>query len=302
MEWDSKAVEAFIQMPLSGLAKSMAKVFAEKKARKNKSSKVTMKEIEATKKVYFESVPEDVRRKEWEKRVKEGETDLMQKVEKEAREILAAEVDLFDVDLCHAQYFRCGSQVIEVRDIKKKIEKKLQEMKVSEMVADMLHDDERILPHHRVTFSISACPNACTGPEAREFGIHGTCIPVITDAECTQCYSCVKKCPDAAVVLIHGRPVIDFSKCKICEACVKVCQSGTLTSGKRGYRLMVGGGFGRHFKLGYEIFRNASEEELFNAIESCISIIKEKAVGEESITAILTRTGIAPVFEKIYGK
>src|SRR3972149_4959373 len=171
MEWDSKAVDAFINMPLSGLAKSMAKVFAEKKARKNKSNQVTMKEIEATKKVYFESVPEDVRRKEWEKRVKEGETDLMQKVEKEAREILETEVDLFDVDLCHAQYFRCGSRVIEVRDIKKKIEKK-------------------------------------------------------------------------------------------------------------GYRLMVGGGFGRHFKLGYEIFRNATEEELFNAIDACISIIREKAVGE----------------------
>ena len=54
MEWDSKAVEAFIQMPLSGLAKSMAKVFAEKKARKNKSSKVTMKEIEISLTKHFD--------------------------------------------------------------------------------------------------------------------------------------------------------------------------------------------------------------------------------------------------------
>ena len=46
----------------------------------------------------------------------------------------------------------------------------------------------------------------------------------------------------------------------------------------------------------------AAKEELFNAIDACISIIREKAVGEESITAILTRTGIAPVFEKIYSK
>lgn len=121
MEWDSKAVEAFIQMPLSGLAKSMAKVFAEKKARKNKSSKVTMKEIEATKKVYFESVPEEARKKEWQKRIAEGEKDLMATMEKEAKEILASDVDMFDVDLCHAQYFRCGSQIIEVRELKKEI-------------------------------------------------------------------------------------------------------------------------------------------------------------------------------------
>lgn len=300
MEWDSKAVEAFIQMPLSGLAKSMAKVFAEKKARKNKSSKVTMKEIEATKKVYFESVPEEARKKEWQKRIAEGEKDLMATMEKEAKEILASDVDMFDVDLCHAQYFRCGSQIIEVRELKKEIEKKLRDLKVTEMVADMLHDDERILPHNRVTFSISACSNGCTGPETKEFGIHGTARPVVTDAECTQCYACVLRCPDNAVLIIDGKPRIDYGKCKICEACVRACPQGVLETEKKGYRIMVGGSSGRHHKIAHELYKIADKDTLFKAVEAGINVIKEHAIGEESITSIVERVGVSPIFDKIY--
>ena len=300
MEWDSKAVEAFIQMPLSGLAKSMAKVFAEKKARKNKSSKVTMKEIEETKKVYYESVPEVVRRKEWEKRIKEGEADLMEKVEKESREILATNVDLFDVDLCHAQYFRCGSQIVEVRELKKEIEEKLRKLNVTEMVADMLHDNERILPHHRVTFSVSACSNGCTGPETKEFGIHGVAKPVVTDAECTECYACVLRCPDNAIIVMNGKPKIDYGKCKICEACVRACPQGVLKTDKKGYRIMVGGSFGRHHKVAHELFKIADKETLFKVIDAGIKVIREQAIGEESITSIVDRVGVAPIFEKMY--
>lgn len=300
MEWNSQAVEEFIQMPLSDSAKSMAKVFAEKKARQNKSEKVTVKEIEATKKVYYASVPEEVRRKEWEKRIKEGESDLMEKVEKEAREILDKEIDLFNIEMCHAQYFRCGSQIAEVRKLREMIKAKLQEMKVTEMIADMLGADQRILPHDRITFSISACPNSCTGIETKEFGIYGTSVPVVTDIQCSECYACVEKCPDNAVLLIKGAPQIDYEKCKLCEACVRVCPTGTLGSEKTGYKLMVGGGFGRHFKMGFELFNVATEKELIKSIEACIEHIKENARGEESITSILTRTGVAPVFKKIF--
>lgn len=300
MEWEPQAEQAFIKMPLSDMAKAMAKVFAEKKARFNKSSKVTMKEIDATKRVYFGVVSEESRLKEWDKRIKEGEADLMEKMEKEARDILAKEIDMFDIDLCHAQYFRCTSQIAEVRQLAAKLKKRLQELKVSEMVADMLHDDERILPHNRISFSISACPNSCTGTAHKEFGIHGTAIPIVTDVECSQCYACVNRCPDNAVLLINGKPKIDYGKCKICEACVKVCPTGTLGVEKRGYALTVGGAFGRHHKVGYEIYRVATEAELFSALEKSIQFIKEKAIGEESITSILTRTGIAPIFEKIF--
>jgi dissimilatory sulfite reductase (desulfoviridin) alpha/beta subunit len=300
MEWDEKAVGEFIKLPLSDGAKSMAKVFAEKLARKNKSSKVTMKEIDGTKKVYFAQVTEDVRMKEFQKRIAEGETDLMQRMEKEAREILATDIDLFDVDLCHAQYFRCGSQIIEIRELKREIEKKLKELKLTEMIADMLHDDERILPHHRVGISVSACMNGCTGPEHRNFGVSGASRPVITDANCIECMACEERCPRNAIAVHDAKPVIDIAACDCCEACVKVCPNAVIVSEKKGYKIFVGGSTGRFHQPGHELFKLADKETLMKALESSIKTIKEQAVGEESLTHIINRVGVAPIYQKIY--
>jgi len=158
MEWDSKAVAEFIRMPLAKSAKENAKVQAEKFARKNRSDQVTIKEIEQAKKIIYEDVPEAVRFKELDRRVAEGEKGLNKKLEKEAREILAREIELFNVEMCHAQYFRCRSQIIDVRDTKRQVDKKLRELKVTEMVADMLPDERAYHgtpPFYSVDFRLS---------------------------------------------------------------------------------------------------------------------------------------------------
>lgn len=300
MEWDSKAVAEFIKMPLAKSAKENAKVQAEKFARKNKSDKVTLKEIEQTKKVIYGDVPEAVRLKELDKRVAEGEKDLKEKLEKESREILAREIDLFNVEMCHAQYFRCRSQIIDVRDIKRRVDKKLRKLKVTEMVADMLPDDERIMAHHRFTVSISGCPNACTAPEVRPFGVHGISRPmIVAGVECTQCWACVDRCRRGAIVIRDGGPKINVHLCDMCENCVKVCPTGKLVSERKGFRILVGGKFGRFHQVGYELYKMANIDELMAAIEASIKTIKEEAVGEESLTSIINRIGVMPIFEKL---
>ncbi len=138
MEWDSQAVDEFIRIPLSTSSKQQVKVFMEKVARKNRSDKVTLKEVEETKKVYFAGVPEEVRIKEFDRRIAEGETDLRQRMDQEARDILAREIDMFDVELCHARNFRCQNQNIEVRELKKELEQKLRDLKLTELIADLI--------------------------------------------------------------------------------------------------------------------------------------------------------------------
>jgi copper ion binding protein len=302
MEWDSRAVAEFIRMPLAKSAKENAKVQTEKYARKNKSDRVTLKEIEQTKKVIFGDVPEAARQKEMDKRVAEGEKDLREKVEKEGREILARDIELFNVEMCHAQYFRCRSQIIDVREAKREVEKKLRELKVSEMVADMLPDDERIMAHHRFTVSISGCPNACTAPEVRLFGVHGISKPMITDAKCSECWACFERCRRGAIVIRDGSPRINTHLCDMCENCVKVCPTGKLVSEKKGYRIMVGGKFGRFHQVGYEVYKIADKEQLMAAIEAAVQTIREEAVGEESLTSIINRVGVMPIFKKLLQK
>jgi hypothetical protein len=58
MEWDQAAADEFIKIPLPKRAKENTKVLAEKIARNNHSKKVTLKEIEETKKLIYQDVPE----------------------------------------------------------------------------------------------------------------------------------------------------------------------------------------------------------------------------------------------------
>lgn len=300
MEWDQEAVAEFIKMPLSKSAKENAKVIAEKLARRNQSMRVTLKEMTETKRINYQDVPEAARQRELEKRIAEGETDLRQSLEKEARDILTREIDLFNVQLCHAQYFRCRSQIIELRELKKELEQKLRDLKVSEMVADSLHDEERLMAHHRVTISVSGCPNGCTGPESKAFGVHGVSRPVITGAVCTECFACVDRCRRGAIIIRDGGLQIDYSRCDLCENCVKVCPTGKVESEAKGYRILVGGRFGRFHQLGYELFRFTDKETLMDALEASLRTIKEEAVGHEGLPDIINRVGVAPIFQRLY--
>lgn len=301
MKWDKEAADEFVKMPIAKSAKENTKVFAEKLARKDGRDRIILKDIDISKKITYEDVSEEKRQRELDKRIAEGETDLRQRIEEEGREILAREIDLFNVEMCHAQYFRCRCQLIEVRQIKNEIEQKLRELKVSAMVADSLPDNERIMAHHRVTVSVSGCPNGCTGPETRPFGIHGVCPPVITDVTCSECLECVRACRRGAIAILDGSPVISAARCDLCGSCARACSTGKLVAESRGYRIMVGGKFGRFHREGTELFREADKETLMKALEATINTIKEEAVGHEDITSIVNRVGIAPIFRRMYG-
>jgi copper chaperone CopZ/Pyruvate/2-oxoacid:ferredoxin oxidoreductase delta subunit len=300
MQWDKEAVEEFVKMPLADVMKETGKVFSEKLARKNNSERVTLREIDVMKKVYYDRVPEEVRNEELDKRIAEGETDLRERMEKSARAILKREIDLFTVDICHAKYFRCISQNIEVRELKKELEQKLRALQVSQMIADMLRDDERILAHHKITVSVSGCVNGCTGPETSPFGVSGVAKPCVTDADCSGCFVCVDRCRRNALVIRNQRPEIDEAQCDRCGNCIKFCPNGVFASEESGYRIFVGGKFGRFHRDGYELFKIADKETLMETLEATIALIREESIGEESLTSIINRVGVSPIFQKLY--
>lgn len=300
MQWDKEAIEEFVKLPLADVMKETGKVFSEKLARKNKSDRVTLREITVMKKVYYDRVPEDMRNRELDKRIAEGETDLRERMEKSARAILKREIDLFTVDICHAKYFRCISQNIEVRELKKELEQKLRALQVSQMIADMLRDDERILAHHKITVSVSGCVNGCTGPETSAFGVSGVAKPFVTDTDCSGCFVCVDRCRKNALVIRNQRPVIDEAQCDRCGNCIKFCPNDVFASEESGYRIFAGGKFGRFHQDGYELFKIADKETLMETLEATIALIREEAIGEESLTSIINRVGVSPIFQKLY--
>ena len=300
MEWDSQAVAEFIKTPLSPNQKAMAKLFAEKEARRYRSDKVTLKEIEKTKEVYFAGgVTEEVRNKETEKRIAEGETGLLERMAEEARDILAREIDLFNVELCHARLLTCRNQNIEVRALKKEVEQKLRELKVTQMIADIIPEGQKIMPHDRFMVSITGCVVGCGGPETKAFGVAGAAKPTVTDAACSECLICVDNCARRAILIRNQRPEIDITRCDWCGQCVKVCPDSVFAYENTGYRIFVGGRVGRFHQAGRELFRMANKETLFRAMEACLELIREESLGEENLASIINRVGVAPLLQKI---
>jgi dissimilatory sulfite reductase (desulfoviridin) alpha/beta subunit len=302
MQWDNDAVEAFVRMPIADGLKETCKIYCEKIARRNKSDRVTMKEIKQMKPVYYGRVSEEMRNKELDRRIAEGETDLRERMEKAARTILQNEADLFTVSMCHAQYFRCVSQNIEVRELRQEIIQKLRALGITEMIADMLSDNERILAHHKLHVTISGCVNGCEAPEIRAFAIAGAAQPIVTSTECSECYICVDQCRRNAILLRNGRPEIDLHACDQCGNCIKFCPKGVFATEDSGYRIFAGGRFGRFHRDGYLLFGIADKETLFRTLEASIELIREEAVGEEALDSIIKRIGVAPLFQKLYQK
>jgi dissimilatory sulfite reductase (desulfoviridin) alpha/beta subunit len=299
MNWETDAAESFVAMPIGDSVKESIKLLSERRARKRGADCVTTADLDPVKRLYFKAVPEAKRNLEYEKRIAEGETDLRERMARSARAILDREIDLFKVELCHAQYFRCISQNIEVRDLKKELEARLCELGVTELIADLLPENERLMAHHRLSVAVSGCVNGCTMPELRPVGVAGAARPEITDAAaCDGCYICVDPCRRNAIMLRRGVPEIDARACDHCGNCIKFCPHGVYTAAETGYRIWMGGKFGRFHQNGYDIFKIADKATLLKSLEALVGTIREAAATEESVTSILNRVGIAGLLDK----
>jgi anaerobic sulfite reductase subunit C len=148
--------------------------------------------------------------------------------------------------------------------------------------------------HHEFRLSVSDCPNACSRPQIVDIGLIGACLPEMTEEACSECGACTATCKENAIVLQDGRPVIDVSKCLLCAQCARVCPTGTLTEGKRGYRILVGGKLGRHPRLARELPGIQSPEETLKIIERCTGVFQKQCVSGERFGEILERTGKEP--------
>jgi anaerobic sulfite reductase subunit C len=103
-----------------------------------------------------------------------------------------------------------------------------------------------ILHHHVPRICLAGCPNGCSQPNIKDFGISGYVTPRITDAPCSGCNNCVRSCLENAITLQSNGIIIDYTRCLSCGDCLRACPSGALTAGESGWELRFGGRVGRH--------------------------------------------------------
>jgi len=146
-----------------------------------------------------------------------------------------------------------------------------------------------VLHHHIPRICLAGCPNGCSLPNIKDFGISGYVEPQITDTPCIGCNECVHACVEKAITWNPHGIVIDPARCLSCGDCQRICPSGTLTAGESGWILRMGGRVGRHPQFAKFAGQVQTDEEVLSWISDTIHCYIEKGQPQERLTHFLNR-------------
>lgn len=175
----------------------------------------------------------------------------------------------YEITVCRAGTIGCPNAIINPKPIAEKIETLLNELGLGEYIKTK--PGKILLQHMKFKVALAGCPNACSQPQIKSFGISGQAKPIATEAQCIECMKCVEICRETgAVKIIGARPVFDYNKCILCGDCAKVCPTESIVIEKRGSKVMAGGKLGRHPKFADVLKELAAEDEIYEILEQIV--------------------------------
>ena len=147
--------------------------------------------------------------------------------------------------------------------------------------------------HHEFRVTLADCPNACSQPQIKDMGIIGAAVPEKTNEPCSDCGACQEICREAAVSLDmnSGGPVFDWDRCVYCGQCIKACPTGTITQGRQGYRVLIGGKLGRHPRLASVLPGIYDADAVLHLVKWCVRYHKKHSTGGTRFAALVEKAG-----------
>lgn len=159
---------------------------------------------------------------------------------------------------------------------------------------------------HKFKIAVGGCPNNCVKPDLNDLGIIGQRIPEPDLSKCRGCKVCTveKSCPIHAASVRDGKLFIDPEKCNHCGRCVTKCPFRANDEGTYGFKIYIGGRWGKRVAEGRplsRIFR--SEEEVIEVVEKAILLFRDEGISGERFSDTIGRLGFAYVEDKLlHGK
>jgi dissimilatory sulfite reductase (desulfoviridin) alpha/beta subunit len=151
---------------------------------------------------------------------------------------------------------------------------------------------------HKCKIAVGGCPNNCVKPDLNDIGIVGQLIPNPEFASCKGCKKCAieKVCPTHAAKVVDGVLTIDEKVCSHCGRCVTKCPFGTTENGTYGYKIYVGGRWGKKVSHGIPLSKIFTDkEEALKVVEKAILLFREQGYVGERFAVTIERLG----FEKV---
>lgn len=150
---------------------------------------------------------------------------------------------------------------------------------------------------HKFKIAVGGCPNNCVKPSLNDLGIVGQRVPVLDLDNCRGCKKCQmeKACPVGVAHVEDGKVVIDPEQCKHCGRCVGKCPFHVADNYINGYRVYLGGRWGKNYAHGKPMEKLFTDEnEVLAAVEKAILLFKDQGVAGERLSDTIERIG----FEK----
>ncbi len=154
---------------------------------------------------------------------------------------------------------------------------------------------------HKFKIAVGGCPNNCVKPDLNDLGIVGQRVPLLDIEKCRGCKKCQveNNCPIKAARLENGKIVID-SDCNNCGRCKDKCPFGAIPEYTNGYKVYIGGRWGKKYANGRPLEKVfTSEEEVMNLIESAILFFRDEGISGERFADTIKRLGFEYVQDKL---
>lgn len=84
---------------------------------------------------------------------------------------------------------------------------------------------------------------------------------------------------------------IDWDTCNNCGKCVDACNFDCVTEAKAGYKIMVGGIWGKRQRLGTVIDEIYTKEQVFEMIERALLLYREQGKTGERFGVFIRKSG-----------
>lgn len=155
---------------------------------------------------------------------------------------------------------------------------------------------------HKFKIACGGCPNNCVKPTLNDLGIIGQLVPQFDEDSCNGCKKCqiVNVCPMKACKVEDGVLEIDPEVCNNCGRCVGHCPFDAIEESKPGFKICIGGRWGKKIAHGQPLGKLfTSEEEVLNTVEKAILFFREQGKTGERFADTIERLGFEYVEKEI---
>lgn len=174
--------------------------------------------------------------------------------------------------------------------------------KIHELFYVGYHDTT--LPH-KFKIGVGGCPNNCAKPDLNDLGIIGQRIFKPDTEKCRGCKSCAIElaCPMKAATITDGKIHIDSMLCNNCGRCHKKCPFKAFENASEGYKVYIGGRWGKKTAIGKPLSKIfSSEQDVLDVVEKAIILFRDEGISGERFADTIQRLGFDYVEKKLIEK